>query len=53
MQMRRYDKARVRKLRTKIFSLIVVLIMLLGAVITLVTGVPAKADTGDYPSFSN
>src|SRR5256885_16127675 len=50
MQTHQQGKVRVGKLRTTFFSIIVVLIMLLGAAITaVVTTVPAKADTGGYP----
>jgi len=52
MQTHQQGKAEVGKLHTTIFSIIVVLIMLFGAAITLVTIVPAKADTGGYPYAS-
>src|SRR6266571_589362 len=52
MQTHQQGKAEVGKLRTRIFSIIVVLIMLFGAAITLVTIVPAKAYTGGYPYAS-
>ncbi len=53
MQTHQQGKTGAGKLRTKIFSIIVVLIMLLGVAITLARIVPAKADTtGDYPYAS-
>ena len=52
MQTHQQGKAEAGKLRTTIFSIIVVLIMLFGATITLATKVPAKAYTGGYPYAS-
>ena len=52
MQTHQQGKVKVGKLRATFFSIIVVLIMLFGAAITVVTTVPAKADTGDYPYAS-
>jgi outer membrane protein assembly factor BamB len=52
MRTHQQGKAGTGKLRTTIFSIIVVLIMLFGASITLATTVPAKADTGGYPYAS-
>src|SRR5439155_19136468 len=49
MRTHQQGKVGAGKLRTRMFSLIIVLVMLLGATITLARIVPAKADTGDYP----
>src|SRR6266487_3561651 len=52
METHQQGKAGTGKLRTRIFSIIVVLIMLFGAAVTLATKVPAKANTGGYPYAS-